>query len=48
MQTYAAPLARFREAGPSFDARALRRIRLVFDRKKVGAITLDDVGVTGH
>lgn len=48
MQTYAAPLARFRDAGPSFDARALRRIRLVFDRKKVGAITLDDVGVTGH
>jgi dienelactone hydrolase len=47
MQTYAAPLARFREAGASFDPRALRSIRLVFDRKKVGAITLDDVGVTG-
>jgi hypothetical protein len=47
MQTYAAPLARFREASASFDPRALRSIRLVFDRKKVGAITLDDVGVTG-
>ena len=48
MQTYAAPLARFRDAGSSFDARTLHRIRLVFDRKRVGAITLDDVGMTSH
>jgi hypothetical protein len=48
MQTYAAPLARFREAGASFDPRALRHIRLVFDRKTLGAITLDDIGITGN
>ena len=48
MQTYLAPLARFREAAASFDPAALREVRLVFDRKKVGAITLDDIGITPH
>ena len=48
MQTYRAPLARFREAAASFDPAALREVRLVFDRKKVGAITLDDIGITPH
>lgn len=46
MQTYLAPLARFREAAAGFDPTALRVVRLVFDRKKVGAITLDDIGIT--
>lgn len=46
MQTYVAPLARFRDATTAFDPATLRAIRLVFDRKEVGAITLDDVGIT--
>lgn len=46
MQTYVAPLGRFRDATTAFDPGALRTIRLVFDRKKVGAITVDDVGIT--
>jgi len=46
MQTYVAPLGAFKAANPSFDASTLRTIRLVFDRKRVGAILLDDVGFT--
>ncbi len=46
MQTYSAPLSAFTAANPAFDASSLRTIRLVFDRKRVGAILLDDVGLT--
>ena len=48
MQTYAAPLARFRDATSAFDPASIRAIRLVFDRKKVGAITLDDIGLSSN
>jgi dienelactone hydrolase len=46
MQTYVAPLAAFAQANAAFDASALASVRLVFDRKRVGAITVDDIGVT--
>jgi hypothetical protein len=48
MQTYVAPLARFRDATPAFDPGSIRLIRLVFDRKTVGAITLDDIGISSY
>ncbi|MEN9508441.1 MAG: hypothetical protein RLZZ621_1004, partial [Gemmatimonadota bacterium] len=46
LHTYVAPLRDFRRSNPDFDAATLRVIRLVFDRKPVGAILLDDIGVT--
>ncbi|WP_353267253.1 hypothetical protein [Gemmatimonas sp.] len=46
MQTYVMPLARFTSAAAGFDVGSLRTIRLVFDRKRSGAITLDDIGIT--
>jgi dienelactone hydrolase len=46
MQTFVAPLARFTAVTNGFDPATLRTIRLVFDRKKVGAITLDDIGIS--
>ena len=46
LQTYVAPLAAFVEANAAFKVDALRTVRLVFDRKPVGAILLDDIGVT--
>ncbi|WP_439642876.1 alpha/beta hydrolase family protein [Gemmatimonas sp.] len=46
MQTYVMPLARFTSAAGGFDVGSLRTIRLVFDRKRSGAITLDDIGIT--
>jgi hypothetical protein len=46
LQTYVAPMAAFVEANAAFRAEALRTVRLVFDRKPVGAILLDDIGVT--
>ena len=46
LQTYVAPLAAFAKANAAFKVDALRTVRLVFDRKPVGAILLDDIGVT--
>jgi dienelactone hydrolase len=46
MQTYVLPLASFTKANSAFDPATLRTIRLVFDQTKVGAILLDDVGLT--
>lgn len=46
MQTYVAPMSAFTAANSAFDPTTLRTIRLVFDRKRVGAILLDDVGLT--
>ncbi len=46
MQTYVVPAAAFTKANAAFDPSTLRTIRLVFDRAKVGAILLDDVGLT--
>jgi dienelactone hydrolase len=46
MQTYVAPLAAFREANAALDVTRLRALRLVFDRKRVGSIQLDDIGVS--
>jgi hypothetical protein len=46
MHTFVAPLAAFTATGSGFDPASLRTIRLVFDRKKVGAITLDDIGIS--
>ncbi|MBL0173599.1 MAG: hypothetical protein IPP90_23510 [Gemmatimonadaceae bacterium] len=46
MQTYVLPTASFTKANATFDPGTLRTIRLVFDRAKVGAILLDDVGLT--
>jgi dienelactone hydrolase len=46
MQTYRAPLASFIATNADFDPTTLRTIRLLFDRKKVGAVLLDDVGLS--
>jgi dienelactone hydrolase len=46
MQTYRAPLAQFVAANAQFDASTLKEIRLVFDRKRVGAVFLDDIGLS--
>ncbi len=46
MQTYVLPTAAFMKLNSAFDPTTLRMIRLVFDRAKVGAILLDDVGIT--
>lgn len=46
MQTYILPLTTFTHANSAFDPASLRTIRLVFDKTKVGAIMLDDVGLT--
>ncbi|MBY0488346.1 MAG: hypothetical protein K2R93_00780 [Gemmatimonadaceae bacterium] len=48
MQTYRAPLEQFIRANPQFDPTQLTTIRLVFDRKRVGAVMLDDIGITPH
>ena len=48
MQTYLLPADAFVKANAAFDPSSLRAIRLVFDLKRVGAIMLDDVGVTGR
>ena len=46
LHTYVAPMAAFQRAEPAFDPATVRTIRLIFDRKPVGAILLDDIGVT--
>jgi hypothetical protein len=46
MQTYVLPTAAFAKANPAFDPTALRNIRLVFDKARVGTILLDDIGIT--
>jgi hypothetical protein len=46
MQTYVMPLTRFAAAAGGFDVSSLRTIRLVFDRKRSGAIMIDDIGIT--
>jgi dienelactone hydrolase len=46
MQTYVLPLDAFAKANSAFDPASLRSVRLVFDRARVGAIMLDDVGLT--
>lgn len=46
MQTYLAPLSAFVAQRAGFDPATIRAIRLVFDRKPVGAIWLDDIGIT--
>jgi hypothetical protein len=47
MQTYLVPMSAFVGQAAEFDPATIRAIRLVFDRKRVGAILLDDLGVTG-
>lgn len=44
--TYVLPLASFAAANTSFDPAQLRTVRLVFDRAKSGAVTVDDIGIT--
>ncbi|HYW32898.1 MAG TPA: hypothetical protein VE869_15465 [Gemmatimonas sp.] len=46
MQTYVLPLETFVRANAAFDASTVRTIRLVFDRARVGAVMLDDIGFT--
>lgn len=46
MQTYVLPLAAFVKANSAFDPASLRAIRLVFDKSKIGAIMVDDFGLT--
>jgi len=46
MQTYVVPLAAFTRANSAFDPATLRRVRLVFDRARVGAVMIDDIGLT--
>jgi hypothetical protein len=45
MQTYHMPLSSFVAQNTEFDPSTLRTIRLVFDRKHVGAVLLDDLGI---
>lgn len=45
-QTYVIPLADFAGAGGGFEPSKLKSIRLVFDRTVLGAIILDDVGIS--
>lgn len=46
MQTYRAPLAQFVTANRDFDPTTLTAIRLVFDRKRVGAVMLDEIALS--
>ena len=46
LQTYTIPVAEFTRRAPSFDARRLRTIRLVFDRNPAATVILDDVGIS--
>jgi hypothetical protein len=46
MMTYHAPLEAFTKANAQFDPASVSEVRLVFDRKRVGAVMLDDVGIT--
>ncbi len=46
MQTFALPTAAFIKANSAFDPATLQSIRLVFDRARIGAILLDDVGIS--
>jgi dienelactone hydrolase len=46
MQTYRAPLDQFVAANRAFDPTTLTSIRLVFDRKRVGAVMVDDIGIS--
>jgi dienelactone hydrolase len=48
MQTYVMPLSAFVRENAAFDPAALREVRLVFDRARVGQVLLDDIGVTRH
>jgi pimeloyl-ACP methyl ester carboxylesterase len=46
MQTYRAPFAQFVAANKDFDPVTLTSIRLVFDRKRVGAVMVDDIAIS--
>lgn len=46
MQTYVMPMAAFAGANSAFDPGTLRSVRLVFDRARIGAVMLDDIGIT--
>ncbi|MBL0938260.1 MAG: MFS transporter [Gemmatimonadaceae bacterium] len=45
MQTYIAPLTAFQGSNSALNVSKLKAVRLVFDRKRVGAIQLDDIGI---
>ena len=44
LQSYSIPLGDFRRLRPALDLRALKEVRLVFDRTAAGTVVLDDVG----
>jgi len=44
LASFRIPLARFAERLPNFDPRAVRAVRLLFDRGPAGTILLDDIG----
>ena len=46
MQTYRVPLTQFATANAQFDPGSLTSIRLVFDRKRVGAVMVDDIAIS--
>ncbi len=46
MQTYVIPLAAFAKGANAFDPSSLRNVRLVFDRARIGAVMIDDIGIT--
>ncbi len=46
MQTYRMPFERFVAANREFNPSTLNSIRLVFDRKRVGAVMLDDIAIS--
>ncbi len=44
LQSYSIPLRDFRRLRPALDLRALKEVRLVFDRTPAGTVVLDDIG----
>jgi predicted dienelactone hydrolase len=45
MPSYVMPFARFTAVEPRFDPTTIRALRLRFDKTRVGAVTVDDVGL---
>lgn len=46
MQTYLLPLSTAKSNNPAFNPDLIKSIKFVFDRKPVGAIVLDDIGIS--
>ncbi|MEP6779601.1 MAG: hypothetical protein ABJC26_06895, partial [Gemmatimonadaceae bacterium] len=44
--TYVMPMSAFAGVNSAFDPTKLKLVRLLFDRVKQGAVTVDDIGIT--